>query len=121
MNLCQQHWNGLRQAIDDRGLSHLVSRDGEELVRRITQPEPETAEAAGFDPLMGAYMAILTNALEHGGSYLLANNEASTDGHYCAICEAEKHGGRPASWWYEHAADEQLERARELGLVQGAT
>lgn len=115
MKMCQTHWAALRAAIEERGLMKLVSRNGEVLIERlegqlIGQPIKET-----FDPLMGANLAIWSNALEAGGLYLMGTTESGEQ--YCPICESEKHGGYPAEWWITNAADEQLNRAQELGLV----
>lgn len=110
MKMCQQHWVALRAAIDARGLSHLIAKNGEAAVEKTLGELQGQAESETYDPLLSAYFAIMGNALEMGGMYLLT-------GDFCPICESEAHGVHPAEWWFTHAADEQLQRAKELGLV----
>jgi hypothetical protein len=109
MKFCQNHWDGLRAAIDERGLSKFVAKSGQEVMDKVAH-ELKTTEAV-FDPLMQAMFAILNNALEGGHNmYLLT-------GDYCPVCESEKHGCQPAEWWFTNAANDQLEKAKELGLI----
>lgn len=112
MKICQPHWDLLKSAIDERGLMHLVSNSGQVAAEKIQgqlsgQPEKET-----YDPLLAANFAIWSNAIEMGGLYLIGDGNQ-----YCPICESESHGSHNAEWWIKNAADEQLNRARELRLV----
>jgi hypothetical protein len=110
MKMCQPHWDALRAAIDGRGLMRLVSGNGEVVAKKLEGQLIGQDEKDTFDPLMAANLAIFSNALKGGGLYLML-------GDYCPICESEQHGGPMAEWWINHAADDQLERARELGLT----
>lgn len=110
MKMCQAHWDALRAAIEERGLMKFVARSGQAVTEKIKGQLVGQADKETFEPLMAANMAIWSNALERGGLYLL-------QGDYCPICESEKHGSHPAEWWINHAADDQLEKARNLGLL----
>jgi hypothetical protein len=122
MKMCQPHWDQLRTAIEERGLMGLVSKDGVVAVEKLSRElKKEGTETENFDPLMAANLAIWTNALEMGGAYLMFQDPEGNE--YCPICEAIKNGKNvpqgKAEWWIDHAADEQLARARELKLVPG--
>lgn len=110
MRICEKHWDMLRTAIDERGLSKFVSRDGQAAAEKIKAQMQRQAPEETFDPLLAANISIWSNALEIGGMYLLS-------GDYCPICESEAHGSHPGDWWINHAADDQLNKAREMGLV----
>lgn len=64
MNGCHVHWMMLRAAIDERGLMHLVADDGPAAARRMASEFEEGRSAKNYDPLMGAWFAILSNAME---------------------------------------------------------
>ena len=64
MKFCQDHWDRLRQRIDDRGLSHLIAADGQKAVSMMTsQLQERRTTRENYDPLMGAHFAILNNAM----------------------------------------------------------
>ena len=109
MQLCSNHWADLRKAIDTVGLSQFVSSSGKAAAEKI-QLELQSEENKTFDPLLAANFAIWSNALEMGGLYLMT-------GDYCPICESVKHNGPPADFWINNAVNEQLEKAKRLGLV----
>lgn len=79
MNICQGHWDRLRELIEERDLGHLASQGGPVAAARL-RDEVERGErtVANFDPLMAAFFAIGTNAMDYisraGGSplYLMA-------------------------------------------------
>lgn len=110
MKMCQLHWVALRDAIEMRGLSGFVSKDGQTAIDRTVNDLHGAPATQTFDPLMAANFAIWSNALDQGGLYLM-------QGDCCPICESEKHGGPTAEWWIANAAQEQLNKARELGLL----
>jgi len=107
MKFCIEHWNGLRKAIDDHGMSHLISKNGEIAGERMEIEMKGNESVESFDPLLRAHFAIINNALNMGG----LNDD------YCPICESEKHGGHPAQWWFDNAVNEQFNKAKELGLI----
>ena len=61
MEFCQPHWNALRQAINKRGLSTLVSEGGEQAALKVRRQVEEGVTLDTYDPLMGAHNAILAN------------------------------------------------------------
>lgn len=88
MNLCQDHWNRLREKIIERGLESLIATDGATAAAMMADqlnragietktdkdivvaeiPEEEVGAensitATNFDPLMSAYFGLLSNAM----------------------------------------------------------
>lgn len=153
MKFCEHHWSQLRARIDDRGLTHLIAKNGRVAVEQMAQQLQErdvTKET--FDPLMSAHWAIAGNVNEFLASagmnplYLLGGGEEDkVDARYgpkyegrtwprcplCYInlahevsctdpkCRLPKEGGY--DWMLDRAADESLQRARELKLVGPAS
>lgn len=65
MKFCQRHWDELRNKIDDRGLSHLVAKDGRTATRQMQQQVQEReVTRESFDPLMAAHWAIAGNVMK---------------------------------------------------------
>jgi len=116
MKSCTSHWDELRQAIDQRGLSGLIAGSGEKVCEAIARQLEGIVEPGDFDPLMSANWAIMSAALQCGGLYLMGEDENGNQ--YCPLCEAAQHGhpGTVAEW-ITGCCDAQLEHARELGLV----
>lgn len=132
MQMCQDHWDKLKQAIKDRGLDHLGAKNAQEIIQDAK--DQIAGKETGFDPLMACNWMIHSKALEVGGMQLLFPNE---DGSLkCSICEAIKHRHDSYSqqelaaygevtlemvekFWIDGPADSVLERCRELGLVPG--
>lgn len=65
MRFCQDHWDRLRQAIEDRGLGDLIASSGATVAQQVAQ-ELEQGEASPttYEPLMAAHMAILSNSIQ---------------------------------------------------------
>jgi hypothetical protein len=64
MNMCQQHWDRLREKIAERGLSELIAADGEIAAAQVAdQLQRGESSPANFDPLMGAFWAIGSNVM----------------------------------------------------------
>lgn len=108
MKMCMPHWEELKTAIDDRGLSKFIAPSGEVLAKNLVT-ELQGGEKK-FEPLMGANIAIMSNALQMGGLYLMT-------GDFCPLCELEKHTPEKASNWIKYASDEQYEKAKKLNLI----
>lgn len=130
MRFCQEHWDKLRQAIDDRGLSHLVARDGAAAAERIRAELDGTADKRTYDPLMAAHWMIMGWALEQAGASrfpLLNRSEvyhilASED--FCPVCEGMRRVVNRTPEQTEHElmngpSDEVLKYCRDAGLVGG--
>jgi hypothetical protein len=97
MRFCTDHWDRLREEIDKRGLTPMISGNGEEAARRQESEIKEGATLANFDPLLGAHWLIVQHALEFLGPRLLVPNE---DGeHRCPLCfmrdEHDEHCANP--------------------------
>lgn len=120
--MCKTHWDRLRAEIDARGLSDLVAPDGKTAAMQIVdqvhkhQDGEQEVTPANFDPLMAAFMGIMSNGIE------LAGLEAMTV-KGCLLCwiidEAPRRNADPATFekWIEYAANDSLTAARSLGLV----
>lgn len=114
--MCKEHWSELRERIAERGLNSFVATSGEEAARRMVE--------GGFDPLMGAHNRILENCLRIGGLGVMFASDGGQD--VCMLCrliescECGRGDQCPYKLFTTRAADEALERAKELGLL-GAT
>lgn len=69
MNICQEHWDALRDKINSRGLQHLIAPSGiiaaeqaKDQFERARQ-DHDTATPTNFDPLMWAFWAIGSNVM----------------------------------------------------------
>ena len=113
MKMCQEHWDACQKAIEQRGLNHLVSKDGEELLSRMVNDLEGKATKADYDPLMDLNMMLTTEALRCGGLYLLIEKEDGTQ--YCPLCEASLHQIIPQEW-IDGAADAILRHCKEQGM-----
>lgn len=130
MKFCQPHWDKLRAAIDDRGLSGLVAKDGAQAIQQMAdqlarvKAGDESLSASNFDPLMSAHWAIVNNALRICGLAIMAPNEdGSARCPLCFMIAGCSHQDCPSpdacGWneWINRAADDAKTRAVELGLV----
>jgi hypothetical protein len=126
MRMCQPHWEKLKQKIEERGISRLVSKSGEVVAGKIAK---EIESGAGtketFDPLMSAHNAIVSNAMDTAGLEIMMPNEDGSD--RCPICFLQQSCkcGAPDckeryEQWVEFAARDAFERAKSLGLVNEA-
>ena len=122
MRFCEQHWRDLKQAIDDRGMVHLVSKDGQTAIETLLEAPNDVKS---FDPLLIATMEIYGTALRYGGAYLAIAKEDGT--RYCPLCELVVHKAEEAKkernidniakHWIDGCTDFVLKEARELGLM----
>lgn len=85
MRFCKEHWDALRKAIDDRGMTDMVATP-ETVVKKT---------AAGQEPLIGAHNMITGVALDVGA--VGPHRQAPLP--QCPVCELEKFR------WIEEAAD----------------
>lgn len=133
MRMCANHWAKLRAAIDNRGLSALVAETGEQAARNLISEVQDGRSIDNFDPLMNAYMAIITNCLSKLGPGIMLFAKPG-DGDNCPLCamnaasrdlwdRAQANGGKcpcgcgepapaePQSYdgWIDFAADDQAE------------
>lgn len=114
MKFCTNHWEALRKAIEDRGLSHLVAKDGETAASNMKAELEGQKSPQNYDPLMDAHWMITNRALKMGGLYLMT---VDADGnHYCPLCEVGKHGGNPQEW-IDGCTDSILAHCQTNGLT----
>jgi hypothetical protein len=52
MKICESHWDKLRTAIDERGLSHLVAKDGAKAASQIAAQLNGSEAKEDYDPMM---------------------------------------------------------------------
>lgn len=71
MKFCQAHWDLLRTKIDEAGLSAFIADGGEAVAKRMVD--------GGFEPLLGAHNAIMSNALDQFGLALMMPDEEGKD------------------------------------------
>lgn len=112
MQFCQDHWDALRKAIDDRGLSGLVAKSGEAAAESMARQIEGTDTPSDFDPLMWAHWAI-------SGQYLKDVGLSGMAGDKCPLCEVEKSRTGLADNWIDGSTENALMHARALGLVPG--
>ena len=134
MKACSKHWQMLRAAIEERGLSHLVAKDGHAAMEpMVLQLEGREREAM-FDPLMSAYWMIVSAATARVGLSLYAGGDEQ-----CPVCvgvawnlakqaalgaDPDYNGGNPTTeadeerYWIDGPANAQRVIAEEKGLVQ---
>jgi len=108
MNWCQPHWDQLKAAIEIRGLSKFVAKDGSENVANIRE-QIEGGEEK-FDPLMGAWIRI--------NGYMLKSPACKGRILICPLCILVT-DCRPelVSDWIDGVADAALKYAIEEGLM----
>lgn len=122
MNFCQAHWDTLRAAIDERGLTPLIAQDGQAAVDNMVAQLEQRDDVSNYDPLMAAMWAIDANALKLAGLALMMVREGSADPP-CPLCflniEHKRACNDPDCQftyddWINKAADEELEHVNQL-------
>jgi hypothetical protein len=112
MKFCIDHWAKLRAAIDERGLTPLVSQGGASAAEKMLNATADGASLDNFDPLLAAHNMILKHALNAVGFEIFAPNSDGTD--RCPLCflraEHEKQCTNPQCGqdfdkWIDFAAD----------------
>lgn len=116
MKFCQPHWDELRAALDERGLSHLIAKDGKQAVKNLAAELTEGRSVENYDPLMAAHNAILNNVMGVVGIEVMYPNEDGSD--RCPLCfltTEHKAGCKDPTCeidsyddWIDRAADDQL-------------
>lgn len=116
MKFCEKHWTELRQAIDTRGLSHLIHQGGEAAASAIERELKGIATKADYDPLMDAHNMIAAQALRVGGLYLMGADEQGNQ--YCPLCEVDKNISEGvAGEWITGCTDSILKHCQDTGLT----
>lgn len=107
MNWCQPHWDKLREAIAERGLSKFGAQTGEQAAADLAaQVEGKETD---FDPLMGSWMQINQQMLRDVGARALMQ---------CPLCILVE-DGQPhlVDNWINGVTDSALKYALEQGLI----
>jgi hypothetical protein len=123
MNICQEHWDRLRAAVEARGMSHLVARSGQEAAANTVEQMEEGVSPDNWDPLMAAFVALGSKGLERCGMAAFAPG-------FCFLCEVRKSFEhcktlpefdpdlhKDDDFWLNSCMDAMLEHAREIGLM----
>jgi hypothetical protein len=125
MRFCQDHWDRLRAAITERGLSALVAEGGEKAAANLVSEINEGRTVDNYDPLMSAHMAIVSNAARMIGPAAIATPAGYPE---CPIClltrlhDEECQGppcllprdGTAFDGWIDRAADDEVAAWKEL-------
>jgi hypothetical protein len=122
MRFCENHWNGMKKALEDRGLSSFIATSGETAASRVeSQAETHEVKRENYEPLMGMQMAIIHNAIGTLGIETFADNPDGSD--RCLLCYLIANctcgRGDECSYykWTDYAANDMLDLAKDLGLV----
>lgn len=101
MKICKDHWQMMQTAVDERGMSCLIAKDGEAMMANTVRQLEEAQSNGGvvsdettketFDPLMSMHWHWCNGAIANGGLYLLGRNPDAEDGEFCPVCEFAKH------------------------------
>jgi hypothetical protein len=113
MQICQDHWHELKNAIRQRGMWKLVSPDTTpHMPAYLTQQTLAAAYTSSrIDPLWVASLMIGDQALTALGGYLETRS-------YCPLCEVEENLGSGRSFeWIDVDADTILEVCKERRLI----
>jgi hypothetical protein len=81
MQFCQKHWDALRAEIDKKGLGHLVSKDAEDLHRKLLE-----GGDASVDPMLMANNMIMMAFMEAVGPTALFTDS-------CPLCVVGESAG----------------------------
>lgn len=80
MQMCNKHWEQLKQTIDNNGLSKLISKDVDEATESTIKTIQGNATIEDYDPLMTAYFEICSQAISILGISVLIDEKT------CPIC-----------------------------------
>jgi|RhiMetdeSRZDD1v2_1073273.scaffolds.fasta_scaffold3600335_1 hypothetical protein len=113
MDICQDHWHELKNALRQRGLWGLVPRgqDSHITANQRLQSAGGPSEPSNIEPLSLTVSLISAQALMAFGDYLLTRP-------YCPLCEVEENLGRGISCeWIITDADTVLQFCKERNLI----
>jgi hypothetical protein len=128
MKFCQDHWGKLKAEITSLGMGHLIAGSSQEMGAKLEAQADPGAQQRAFDPLMSAFMAITSNALDHGGMALMMALQTPPNPE-CPLCFLQQHHEQGCKIegckftyevWIQYAAKDACEHAKGLGLVGSA-
>jgi hypothetical protein len=121
MKICDAHWQELRQAIDNRGLTRIIAKDGEHAAKNMAAQLQGGDTKDNYDPLMSAVYAIWGNAIEAFGLDIMRPDAP------CPLCVLDQHikectdeecgMKQSGSDWIGYAADGQIDAITQMGLL----
>lgn len=121
MQICKEHMERLRKAVEDKGVGHLISDEFDVILNRIREEFLGNPPRDSYDPLTHAIYTLMSNALLYGGGYLLMQQP---DGSYlCPCCEVNHHipegieGNSADEWFISNASEDGYRGAEKNGLV----
>jgi hypothetical protein len=118
MQLCTLHWADLKTALDERGLTKFISKDGGVAIKALVAATSGAGDT--FDPLMQASIMIMAQAIQSFGQEIMAEDAP------CPLCALDYHAAHctapgckneTGADWVRFAADEQLSNAKQMGLI----
>jgi hypothetical protein len=84
MQMCQQHWDTLRQEVIDQGLGEWIASSGETAVAQLVdQLNRGENTKVNYDPLMSSWFMIMSRVIEGVGLPALAPDFG------CPICRLQ--------------------------------
>jgi hypothetical protein len=127
--MCAEHWASLREKIKAAGLETLVPETGEEAAQKLAESLSGVETTIdNYDPLMSAYMAIMTNGLETAGLAIMGDTDCNGDPCDCVICKLNTwhardclivHPEQPCTFsydpWLDNAVADEVERMKAMG------
>ena len=114
MRMCMPHWERLKAAVEEKGLMHLVKGNSEKLLSSVERQLKGTDTTADFDPLTNATFAIYAQCLRNVGLMAMQPD-------FCPLCDVDEKGPSNSQNWIDGSTNDQLEIARNLGLMQTAS
>jgi hypothetical protein len=113
--ICQEHWDMLRKAIDDRGLTRFVAKSGKEAFQNTINELDGKEGPEDYDPLMSCNWMIMAEAIRIGGVEVLSSPDT-----ICPICKIREHNLDPEVWkdWIDGPADAALDECKKRGLLK---
>lgn len=117
MQFCKEHWERLREAINNKGLGHLVSNSGKELFERTTKELHGGVSIP--DPLFMAHNMIISAALNDGGLEIMMPDENGNK--KCPLCEVKKNPVDDTEnldeEWIEGSTQDVLDYYQKQGII----
>jgi hypothetical protein len=111
MRFCNGHWGDLRNAVETKGMSHLIARSEKEAASRIMSEVEGQAKEETFDPLMSCHWMISSEVLKLGGLELLWKE-------HCPLCEVRDHTDEETvREWIDSCTTSVLKHCKEIGVL----
>jgi len=119
MRFCMEHWDRLKKAIEDRGLNHLIAKDGEAAMDSTVRQLKGQDDASDLDPLMSATMGIYSAFVRDIGLAAMGVDENGNE--LCPLCGVKRQRDDLDENWIQGAATDSLDQARYLKLMPEAS